>query len=748
MWRNWEIAKKVALRIILIYIFCGITWVIFSNYLISDYLFIKSDWVEISKGIMFILITGLIFYKLIKKGIIVTIESESKYRTIVENVSDLIAIIDLNGNFEYLSPSHQKIFGYSEEELVGKSVFDFLKVEETSKIRSRLQNIKNQKNRNSVEYNIKHKDGYFVLVEGKGVPIFEENGKTKKIILFSRDITEKKKAEIQLMESEERYRKLVEYSPEVILIHIDGKIVYVNKAGLLLVCANDENQIIGRNVFDFISPEYHDHTRKQLKKVKEFGKSEISEYQIIRLDGALVSVELLTFQTTYKDRSAMQVVIRDITERKKAQEQVQYLAYYDSLTGTPNRNHLYRYLGDVLERNKVNKEIVAVLFLDLDRFKMINDTFGHSFGDHLLQEVSKRLRIFLGKGGILFRYGGDEYVIVVEEAEPSEISQLAEKLIDTFSSPFSIQERQMFISTSIGISLFPKDGETVEALIQKSDVAMYSAKENGKNNFRFYSSYLNINNKRKMEIVLGIRKALEHNEFTLYYQPLVDLDTKKIIGLEALIRWNHPKYGFISPAEFIPVAEESGLIELIGNWVLKTACEQFKRWLDSGFALKRIAVNVSAIQFRDKNFVNTVNQVLHDTKLEACYLELEITESATQQVEEATNLMKVLKESGVQLSIDDFGTGYSSLNYLRQFPIDTLKIDKSFVDEINNNLNGEVIVKTIIELGNSLGFKVVAEGVENEQQLSFLKENNCQIGQGYYFSKPLPTQELENLLKK
>ncbi|NRD80960.1 EAL domain-containing protein [Bacillus sp. BRMEA1] len=572
--------------------------------------------------------------------------------------------------------------------------------------------------------------------------------KSKKIILFSRDITERKKAERQLMESEERYRKLVEYSPETILIHIDGKIVYVNKAGLLLVYANNKNQILGRNVFDFISPEYHEHTKKQMKKVKENGLSEISEYQIIRLDGAHLFVELLTFQTIYQGQSAMQAILRDITERKKAQEQVQYLAYFDPLTGIPNRNHLHKYLGEVLESNKVDKKIVAVLFLDLDRFKLINDTFGHSFGDLLLKEATIRISRVLEKDGILFRYGGDEYVIVVEGVEPREVSQLAEKLIETFSSPFYIQERQMFISTSIGISLFPKDGETVEALIQNSDAAMYSAKENGKNNFRFHSSYLNTNNNRKMEIELGIRKALEQNEFTLYYQPLVDLDTKKIVGLEALIRWIHPEYGFISPAEFIPVAEECGLIVLIGNWVLKTACEQFKRWLDSGFPLKRIAVNVSAIQFCDQNFVNTVNQVLHDTKLEACFLELEITESATQQVEEATKIMKVLKEIGVQLSIDDFGTGYSSLNYLRQFPINTLKIDKSFVDEINNNYNGEVIVKTIIELGISLGFMVIAEGIENEQQLSFLKENNCQIGQGYLFSKPLPTHELEDLLKK
>jgi diguanylate cyclase (GGDEF)-like protein len=456
----------------------------------------------------------------------------------------------------------------------------------------------------------------------------------------------------------------------------------------------------------------------------------------------------LGFQTTYQGEDAVQIIVRDITDRKKAQEQVNYLAYYDSLTGIPNRNLLYEYLDEVVVRNKDNKKIIAVMFLDLDRFKMINDTFGHSFGDLLLQKVTTRLSKCLGKEGKLFRYGGDEYVIVLNQPESSRVSQVAEKLIDVLSSPFFIQGRQTFISTSIGISVYPKDGYSVETLIQNADTAMYCAKENGKNNYQNYSVSLNIINNRKMEIELGIRKAIENNEFSLFYQPQVDLKTKKIIGLEALIRWKHPEYGFISPAEFISIAEETGLIVLVGNWVLKTACVQFKRWLKKGFLLQRIAVNVSALQFRDKDFVNIVKQVLKDTKLDPCFLDLEITESVTQNVDEATRIMQELKTLGVHLSIDDFGTGYSSLNYLRHFPIDKLKIDKSFVDEINNHLNGEAIVRTIIELGNRLGFTVIAEGVENEHQISFLLETNCHLGQGYFFSEPLAPEELEGLIKK
>jgi EAL domain-containing protein (putative c-di-GMP-specific phosphodiesterase class I) len=278
-------------------------------------------------------------------------------------------------------------------------------------------------------------------------------------------------------------------------------------------------------------------------------------------------------------------------------------------------------------------------------------------------------------------------------------------------------------------------------------MAMYQVKENGKNNYQNYSASLQLINNRKMEIENGIREAIENEEFTLYYQPQIELNSRKIIGVEALIRWKHHKFGFVSPEEFIPLAEETGLIVPVGNWVLKTACRQFKSWLDAGIPLQSIAVNVSAIQFQDINFVKTVEQILHDTKLDSSYLELEITESVTQQVEEATRIMKELKSLGVNLSIDDFGTGYSSLNYLRHFPFDKIKIDKSFVDEISHHLNGEVLARTIIELGKSLGFQVIAEGVENEHQVSFLKENNCHFGQGYLFSKPLPTKELENLLK-
>lgn len=745
MWGERKVARRAASRIVFIYICISISWIFISDYALNNFPILESNWIEIIKGSLFILVSAFIFYYFIQKGIEETLKVEGKYRLIVENVSDLIAIVDRNGIIEYTSPSHEFIFGFTQEELTGKSVFDFLKKEDRAQIKNRL--LINEKVRVPVEINLQHKEGHLVLVECKAVPILDKGGVVERNILFSRDITERKNAEKELMESEERYRKLVEYSPETTLIHMNGIIIYVNQAGLDLIGAGHVNQIIGKDVLEFIPKEDTEYAKMQMGKIQE-GVSEISEYKIIRLDGKVIYCELLGFVTTYKGENAVQVIVRDVTERKKAAEQVEFLAYHDSLTGIPNRNSLYEHLDELILCNDDKSQMSAVMFLDLDRFKMINDTFGHSVGDILLKQVTIRLNSCLKEGETLYRYGGDEYVIIMQHTEHRMIKQLAENLIHILTTPFIIQDRQMFISTSIGISLYPNDGDNVEALIQNADTAMYYAKEKGKNDYHFYTDTLHLINNRKMEIENGIRRAIDRKEFALYYQPQVDLNTKKIDGLEVLIRWKHPEYGFISPMEFIPIAEETGLISLIGNWVLETACHQYKQWLKIGIPLQRIAVNVSSRQFKDKTFVKAVRDILHETKLDPSYLELEITESVTQQVEEATIIMKELKKLGVHLSIDDFGTGYSSLNYLRQFPIDKLKIDKSFVGEINNHIQGKAIVRTIIELGNNLGFKVIAEGIENEQQLSFLQENNCHFGQGYFFSKPLPSEEIGRLLMR
>jgi diguanylate cyclase (GGDEF)-like protein len=429
------------------------------------------------------------------------------------------------------------------------------------------------------------------------------------------------------------------------------------------------------------------------------------------------------------------------------QEQVRIMAYFDPLTKLANRNQLYQYIEEEIPRLQKDNDTLAIMFLDLDRFKIINDTFGHGFGDLLLKEASKRLNQCMNEQNKLFRYGGDEYIVITKYKEIEDVEEIAQCIIDKLEKPFTINARQTYVTTSIGISLYPKDGETVEELIQTADSAMYRAKENGKNNYQFYKSSFNSNNQRKIDLENGMRKALEQNDFILFYQPQVELLSGNIIGLEALIRWEHPEYGFISPGEFIPIAEETGLIIPIGKWVLKEACKQNKIWQKKGINCMQIAVNVSPLQFKDKNFIKTVKEIMNETEMNASCLELEITESTTRDVEEAMKVMEELKELGVNLAIDDFGTGYSSLNYLRYFPIKKLKIDKSFVDEIGKNFKGEAVIKTIIKLGNDLGFNVMAEGIEKDEQVLFLQQNNCQCGQGYFFYKPLSVDEVEKVLK-
>lgn len=743
MWKDWGVAKKTAINFVIFYITLSSVWILVSDFIFARNLTFVPEWINTTKGLAFIIISGFVFYNLLKKMINDVIKNEQYYRLIVENVSDLILVINRDRRVEYISPSLKSIVGYRPEDYMGKTVEEILTQEQVAQIQySQIRNKHNE----PIKFSIKNKKGKTILLEGKGVSITEEQ-ETDRYIILVQDITERDRAERNLLESEERYRKLVEFSPETTLIHKNGEIVYANQAGLELIGAQDLKQVLGRDVLNFVFPEDLNRVLDGMKKVKE-GISEISEYRLVRMDRTIIDVDLMAFQTTYEGDNAIQVIIRDISKRKRAEEQVQLLAYYDSLTGIANRNLLYEYLSKVVEKNEKIQRKFAVMFLDLDRFKLINDTYGHSFGDKLLQEVSKRLTNSLGEEGKLFRYGGDEFIIVLETDQRSKVSNSAEKIIHTLATPFVIKERQMFISTSIGISIYPKDGETVDALIQNSDIAMYNAKENGKNNFQYYTPSLHLSHRRRMELENGLRQAIKNNEFSLYYQPQVNLEEQRIIGLEALIRWNHPQYGYISPVEFIPLSEETGLIFSIGKWVLKTACNQCKQWIDQGYPIESIAVNVSPFQFRDKSFVASISEILEDSGLEPHYLELEITESVTSDVDQALTIMREMKELGVHLAIDDFGTGYSSLNYLRHFPIDKLKIDKSFIDEINEHHHGEIIVKTIIELGNRLRFDVIAEGVENKTQMNFLIENHCQLAQGYFFSRPVPPEEIEEMLKR
>ncbi len=435
---------------------------------------------------------------------------------------------------------------------------------------------------------------------------------------------------------------------------------------------------------------------------------------------------------------------------QKAITKMEYMAFHDNLTGLPNRWYFETSLKGALEECKQKNKLIAVLFIDLDRFKLINDSLGHQIGDKLLKDVAKRLTGNLKSGEFLARQGGDEFILFLTDIVSKDLAEKRAAVIhQLLLSPFYIHNNELLLSSSIGISLFPNDGITWEELIQHADIAMYSAKESGKNNLQFYNTaeLQKINDVVKIESQL--RKALIQNEFTLDYQPLIDLISKKIIGMEALIRWRNPELGTISPADFIPLAEEIGVIGQLGEWVLKEACIQTKSITEITNIPIKVAVNISSIQFQDPHFVDIVKRVLMETGLLPSQLELEITESVSlEKMDEVILKLHSLKKLGITIAIDDFGTGYSSISYLKHLPIDTLKIDQSFVRNMLNNNKDRALVESVISLSKSFGFNVTAEGVETNDQLELLQAFDCGQAQGYYFSKPVSITDFYHVLMK
>jgi diguanylate cyclase (GGDEF)-like protein/PAS domain S-box-containing protein len=439
---------------------------------------------------------------------------------------------------------------------------------------------------------------------------------------------------------------------------------------------------------------------------------------------------------------------RDVTKRKQAEERLNYLANFDPLTDLPNRTLLYDRLSQAMTRAFWHKRSVAVLFLDLDRFKNINDTLGHVFGDLLLKAVAERLAQCVREGDTVARLGGDEFVLILDDlAQPGDTLLVAQKILMAFSSPFNLEGRELYITTSIGITVYPDDGKDYETLLKNADIAMYRAKEQGRNNYQLYSPALNAKVSERLAMENGLRRALERGEFLLHYQPIVDLATRSVIAVEALIRWKRAEGEVISPAEFIPLAEETGLIIPIGEWVLRTACAQNKAWQSAGLPLIRVAVNLSARQFQRQDLAETIVHTLGQIGLDPKYLELELTESIIMKSAETTvAMLRRLNALGIGISVDDFGTGYSSLSYLKRFPVTTLKIDSTFVRDITTDPDDRAIVHAIITLAHSLKLKVVAEAVETEEQLQFLRSLRCDQMQGYLFCKPLAAEEMTQLL--
>lgn len=559
------------------------------------------------------------------------------------------------------------------------------------------------------------------------------------------------KAFQSLEESEKKYRSLYVTMKEGMALHrvdFDENGVF---SSLTIIDANpscaamfgsNPSDIIGSNSFALFGEDFREFISEMLKVIEQ-GDSISFEMRLP------VTGNYYTVQTFSPDRNLIATLFEDVTESRKSEQKIQKMAYFDTLTGLPNRALFYDRISQATALASRDKTNLALLFLDLDHFKNINDTLGHSIGDQLLSEVAQRLNLHIRSCDTLARLGGDEFVVVITHlGEQLNTSYIAQKLIDSLLEPFHILEHDLHITASIGIALFPDDGTTAETLVKHADMAMYASKESGRNTFNFFSPFMNEKALLRMENEEGLRHALEHNEFFIELQPIMCATTQTIVAAEALVRWNHPTRGRVTPDEFISLAEETGLILPLGEWVLRTACSTMKAWSDAGLPPLRYCVNVSSRQIDQQNFPELVRNILRETGANAAQLEIEITESClVTNIDKNIAAVFGMRDWGITIAIDDFGTGYSSLGYIKTLPIDHIKIDRSFVKDINSNFQDQAIVEAIITMSKKLGINNIAEGVETLEQLEFLQAQGCSEIQGYYFHRPLSLEAFEVLLR-
>ncbi|OCA82140.1 sensor domain-containing protein [Pseudobacillus wudalianchiensis] len=672
------------------------------------------------------------------------------YGAIFEHNPDTVFFLNTEGNIEKVNEGFFDIFGYRKEEILSNPTEQFLEESQISLYKKRLYKVCNG-DVQQFDTLFVHKNKELLHIDLTLIPA-NFKGELIGVVGIAKDITEEKKTANKLVDTELKFKSLVEDTFIGVYIIQEGKLIYGNpRLHSLLGTEASTSPII---FLDYVHPDDQAELVSVANQLTEGDVGLDHSFRIINKEGSIIDVEAHSKEICSHNKSTIIGTLQDVTERKKAEELNKYLAYHDSLTELPNRRFFQEKLEEHLIISNVLQQKLAVMYLDLDRFKYINDTLGHFRGDKLLQQISKRLKICLGEKTILARLGGDEFSVIVPDiTSEDQVTKLAKTIIEALTDPFFIEGYKLFITTSIGISIYPNVGQDALTLMKNADSALYKSKESGKNTYYIYSPSMNIQTYKTFNLEMGLRHALELNQFEFYYQPKVCAHTFQIIGAEALIRWNHPDWGLVSPGDFIPLAEETGLITEIERWVKFTACAQNKAWQRAGLPAIPISINLSAIRFMENNLADNIIKALEETKLDPKYLDVEITETSVLENEKAViSTLDKLKNIGVRVSLDDFGTGYSSLSYLKRFKgrIDTLKIDRSFIKDLNREDadNSNFITKTIIELAQHLQMKVVAEGVETQEQLQILQSYNCEMIQGYYFSKPVPADKFAQLLQK
>ncbi|WP_423409876.1 EAL domain-containing protein [Heyndrickxia sp. MSNUG] len=586
--------------------------------------------------------------------------------------------------------------------------------------------------------------GRQVLGETLLTPIYGENSYIEFVVAVTRDFTETFIEKQRMIESEQRYRSLIDHNLDAVLsIDLKGKILDVNPAAQTLT-GYTVKQLKNKKIFSLICETDVPIFSSIIEETQLGNAMESIDCRIMHRKGQHLTIHLKTIPIVIDSEiKGMYVILRDLSDQAKSTELIKYMAFHDQLTGLRNRRALLDQLDDMVNKKKRTNDEFALLFIDIDRFKFLNDTLGHIVGDQILKQVADRLLEIQKEYCTVYRQGGDEFMIVLENTGRQAAGEFAQKVLCRFMDSFYFNSQEYYITPSIGISLYPNDGRESETLIKNADEALYSVKEKGKAHYQFYRADMQATGINVIALEAHLRKAIERDELELYFQPQINLFTNEIKSFEALLRWNSKELGFISPAEFIPLAEDTGLIIPIGNWVIDRACRQINEWIEKAGRPIRIAVNISPKQFLQLDLIRIIKNAIDQYKIQPSLLEIEITEGAMQDTKETIPILRKLKELGITIAVDDFGTGYSSLSYLKQFPIDVLKIDQSFVRDIKYNEKDAAIITTIIHLGKSLGMEIVAEGVEEQSQVDFLIAADCEKAQGFYFAKPLKAQDAE-----
>jgi diguanylate cyclase (GGDEF)-like protein/PAS domain S-box-containing protein len=688
-------------------------------------------------------------------------DSEQRYRMLAESISDVIFSTDNRLQTNYVSPSVESVLGYEAEWIIKhgwnsavanpQQLTDFYAL--ISRIRQVLDKpqelaaLRGEIPTQLFVFDCLRADGRKIPVELRLVLVWDEHGTFEGVLGVGRDISQQRRAEKDLRMA----ATVFEHSTSAILITDPaGYIVQVNEA-FTRVSGYEASQVLDQlPLMLTVNGSQETHLRLILKDLNETGTWE-GEISLKRRNGEEYPawVGITAVVDDEGDLASYVCFFSDISERKASEQRIHRLAYYDALTHLPNRTLFQDRLHSALQHAQHQQVWVVLMFLDLDRFKPINDSLGHAAGDRMLQEMATRLLACVAEDDTVARMGGDEFTLLLQPGATRELAlnraiHVADQILTSLVTPFVLEGREFFVTASIGIALSPQDGNELSQLMKNADTAMYHAKERGKNNFQFYQADMNATALERLELESDLRHALEQQEFTLYYQPQFSGDGKRLTGAEALLRWRHPRRGLVPPNDFIPVLEELGLVVEVGDWVLAEACRQLKSWHLARVRVPKVSVNISARQFSDGQLGKRIARMLSETGLPPACLELELTESILmREVNEALQMLDGLKKLGLSIAVDDFGTGYSSLNYLKQFPIDVLKIDRTFVDGLPAGEQDAQIARAIIAMAHSLNLAVIAEGVETHEQLEFLREHGCDEVQGYLFGRPMPASQFE-----